>query len=373
MLFTEQHNRLDIFYRPPPLKRLLGMRTQQKLVADRDTNRLTPHVEPKYPHAATMYRVTPFVKFPLPLTDESEYKWPMSESLPPTPNTAQTAAQTIDETRAALHQGSVEMYEDAELYDHEFSRRRHDVAWYRQLAADMTSVHKRALSIVELASGTGRLLLPLVRDGHQLIGIDRSAQMLSRCQARLRALGKKAVGRALLLQADFRELPLHVEKNDRFRLIVCPFNGLQHLYHREDLERFLAEVRRLLHPDGIFAFDVLNPDLAWLSRSPTRRWSRTRFKHPRTGEKLIYSTNHDYDPATQIQWIRIFYEPDPATPKAQASAPRTIHLSQKLYFPAELTALLHYNGFRLWYRAGGFDGQPLSPVSVEQVICARVR
>ena len=77
------------------------------------------------------------------------YKWPMSESLPPTPNTAQTAAQTaaqtIDETRAALHQGSVEMYEDAELYDHEFSRRRHDVAWYRQLAADMTSVHRRTL------------------------------------------------------------------------------------------------------------------------------------------------------------------------------------------------------------------------------------
>jgi SAM-dependent methyltransferase len=283
-----------------------------------------------------------------------------------------------------LERGTVEMYLDAELYDHEFRRRRHDVAWYRQLATDMASAHPQASgTIIELGSGSGRLLVPLVRDGHRLIGVDLSRDMLQRCRDRLMRAGKKAAARALLVHADFRELPLQVSKSERFRLILCPFGGLHHLYTRGDLERFLSEVRRLLHPDGLFAFDVINPDPLWLSRDPAKKWSRTRFKHPRTGERLIYSTNHDYDPESQVLFIRLFYEPDlsqsarretdRAALTAVVSPPRTVHLTQRQYFPAELEALLHYNGFTLWHRAGGFDGQPLSPVSAEQVICARVR
>jgi SAM-dependent methyltransferase len=288
------------------------------------------------------------------------------------------------ELSTPLERGTVEMYLDAELYDHEFRRRRHDVAWYRQLATDMASAHPHASgTIIELGSGSGRLLVPLVRDGHRLIGVDLSRDMLQRCRDRLMRAGKKAAARALLVHADFRELPLQVSKSERFRLILCPFGGLHHLYTRGDLERFLSEVRRLLHPDGLFAFDVINPDPHWLSRDPTKRWSRTRFKHPRTGERLIYSTNHDYDPESQVLFIRLFYEPDlsqsarteadRAASTALVSPPRTVHLTQRQFFPAELEALLHYNGFTLWHRAGGFDGQPLSPVSAEQVICARVR
>lgn len=288
-----------------------------------------------------------------------------------------------NESLTPLQRGTVEYYLDAELYDHDFRHRRHDIAWYRQLAADMASAHPTKGTILELGSGSGRLLVPLARDGHQLIGVDLSREMLLRCRQRLVRAGKKASERALLLRADFRELPLHVSNKERFRLILCPFGGLHHLYTRGDLERFLSEVRRLLHPDGLFAFDVINPDPHWLSRSPTKRWSKTRFKHPRTGEPFLYSTNHDYDPESQVLFIRLFYEPDlsrmgPIQPdqeakNSQVSPPRTVHLSQRQYFPAELEALLHYNGFTLWHRAGGFDGQPLSPVSAEQVICARVR
>ncbi len=273
----------------------------------------------------------------------------------------------------SVEPGAKEAYLDADLYDHEYHRRRHDVAWYRQLAADVAAAQSKQRPFLELACGTGRLLLRLARDGHQVIGVERSEQMLARCRQRLQKMGKATTARVQLVEADFRALPLECAPSERFRLIVCPFNGLLHLYEREDLERFLSEVRRLLHPDGLFAFDVSNPDLDWLTRDPTRRWSRTRFRHPRTGEPLVYSTNHDYDPASQLMTIRFFYEPDEKAKWSSRSAPRTVILTQRVYFPAEMAALLHYNGFTLWYRAGGFDGQPLSPVSAEQVICARVR
>lgn len=299
---------------------------------------------------------------------------------------------------AELARATAEHYEDAALYDHEYRRRRADVRWYRGLAREVAAATgARSLRVLELGCGSGRLLIPLVRDGHTVLGVDRSASMLRRCAERIAApgtLGRAARARARLVRADFRRLPLGPAGRaapsatvSRFPLIICPFNSFMHLYTRQDVEAFLGEVRRLLAPDGVFALDVLNPDPAWLVRDPLRRWSRTRFRHPRTGERFIYTTNHVYDAETQVAWIRIYYEPDPSfagsdgplsgvprgSKRPETGLTKTVHLAHRQFYPAELESLLYYNGFDLSSRLGGFDGQPLSPESAEQVICARIR
>lgn len=284
---------------------------------------------------------------------------------------------SMSEYEAALLAGTSEHYEDAALYDHEYRRRRDDVRWYRRLAAELGG----PLHILELGCGSGRLLLPLCRDGHTVIGVDRSAAMLRQCQARLSRFNTRARARVHIIQGDFRCLPLADLADARFPLVICPFNAFLHLYTREDVERFLAEVKRLLAPGGLFAFDIVHPDPAWLARDPSRRFARTRFRHPVTGERLVYSTSQFYDPATQIMWIRLYYEPqlDGASAAEAAAHPasRVVTITQRLFFPAEIEALLHYAGFQVVRHAGGFaeapDGEPLTPVSAEQVICARVR
>jgi SAM-dependent methyltransferase len=293
------------------------------------------------------------------------------------------------ETLGHLDAGTREHYEDAALYDHEYRGRRHDVRWYRRLAAELAEQEGDAsLRILELGCGSGRLLVPLARDGHRVCGVDRSAAMLKACKSRLSKLNARTRARVHILQGDFRSLPLAAEEDPsrpgetgRFPLVICPFNGFMHLYTTEDVERCLAEVRRLLAPGGIFALDVVNPDPVWLARNPTRRFARTPFRHPTTGERLVYSTSHAYEPATQVAWIRLYYEPDPRAPSPSMSPSRIVTLAHRLFFPAELDALLHYNGFEVLCHAGGFpaetagvlDGEPLSIVSAEQVICARVR
>ncbi len=284
--------------------------------------------------------------------------------------------------KALLQIGTTEHYEDAELYDHEYRRRRADVNHYRKVAREMGPDGEHGGRILELGCGTGRLLVPLLRDGHTVVGVDRSLPMLRRCQERIQRLRPLRREQARLIQGDFRSLPLTDEGAGKFPLILCPFNAFMHLYDRIDVERFLSQVRDHLVKGGLFVFDVLLPDLTWLARDPDHRWARTRFRHPRTGERMIYTTNHCYDPLRQIALVRIYYDLDVAAggdhgapgpqPDLQCD-PKIVHLAHRQFFPAELEALLYYNGFLIERREGGFDGEALTPVSTEQVIRARVR
>jgi SAM-dependent methyltransferase len=260
-----------------------------------------------------------------------------------------------------LDAGTREHYQDAALYDFEYRRRRADVNHYRALA-------RRADPgpLLELGCGTGRVLVPLARDGHQVVGIDVARSMLARAAGRAAKLPRAARARIALAAADMRALPF---ARARFALVVAPFNAFQHLYTRTDVAACLDEVRRVLQPGGRFAFDVLNPDLGWLTRDPRRRWARTRFKHPATGVRYEYSTNQTYDPVTQIAYMRIYYRA--LDVPAGKERTQVIRLAHRQFFPAELEALLHASGFRVLERWGGFDGQRFAGDSEAQVIiCA---
>jgi SAM-dependent methyltransferase len=258
--------------------------------------------------------------------------------------------------------GSVEHYLDPELYDHEYRRRRADVSFYRQVARDHGG------PILELGCGTGRVLTALCRDGHAVVGVDRARTMLALCDARLRRAGRTVQRHATLVQADLRAFSFRT----RFPLIICPFNAFQHLYERSDVEQSLARVAEHLTENGRFVFDILQPDLRWLMRDPAKHWAKTRFRHPRTGRPVLYSTNHTYDPIRQLVFIRIFYEPLDRPPEERRT--RVVRLAHRQFFPREIEALMHYNGFDVVRRHGGFHGEePDAEAESQVLVCARSR
>ena len=262
-----------------------------------------------------------------------------------------------------LRRATFEHYEDPSIYDHEYRRRRADVNFYREF------VRGHGGDVLELGCGTGRVLVPVVRDGHRVVGVDAAQTMLARCAERLGRLSERARARARLVRADFRQLAF----GRRFPAIICPFNAMQHLYSRDDIARFLDGVRRHLAPGGRFAFDIMNPDLEWLMRDPHRHWARTRFKHPVTGRSYYYSTNHAYDAATQITWIRLYY--DDAEPAASGRPPRRhiVRLAHRQIFPEELLLLLDHHGFTVERRDGGFHGEAFAGDSESQVCTCSIR
>lgn len=254
--------------------------------------------------------------------------------------------------------GSREHYSDAALYDYEYRRRRADVTFYRQLANRRLGGPGR---ILELGAGSGRVTIPLARDGHEVVAIDQSPPMLARLRQRVHKL-PRSVGNRITVRAG--EL-CTFDVGEKFSLAIAAFNVLEHLYTRGELDACLRRVAAHLAPGGAFAFDVQVPDLAWLIRDPMKRWARTRFTHPTTRRTVFYSTNHDYDPIAQIAVIRLYYEPSDGKGPSHV-----VKLTQRKYFPAELEALVAHAGFRVVQRYGDFFWQPLDAASQSQVLIA---
>lgn len=260
--------------------------------------------------------------------------------------------------------GSREHYEDAALYDHEYRRRRADVTFYRELARRRLGGPGR---ILELGCGTGRVTVPLARDGHEVVAVDRSRPMLDRLRSRIASLPPSVAGRITPALADLRSFDVVGAAGGRFPLAIAAFNVLEHLYTRGEVDACLRRVAAHLTPDGAFVFDVQLPDLAWLIRDGGKRWARTRFTDPTTKRPMYYSTNHDYDPISQIVLIRLYYDP------VDGDGPgRVVQLSQRKFFPAELEALVSHAGMRVVDRYGDFSFGPLGAGAESQVLVCQL-
>ncbi len=263
--------------------------------------------------------------------------------------------------------GSREHYADAELYDYEYRRRRADVNFYREFAKrHVAEAGITTGNILEIGAGSGRVTLPLARDGHHVVAMDQSVAMLAKLRHRRDDCPAAVAERIEILADDLRTFAVPGKR--QFDLIFAPFNVLEHLYTRVELHACLQRVAHHLTPTGRFVFDVQLPDLAWLNRNPEKRWARTKFTDPKTGQKFVYSTNHDYDPITQIALIRIYYD------AVTAGKSRVVKLSQRKFFPAELEALIAHANLRMVERYGDFQFAPLDGYAESQVlVCAHPR
>jgi SAM-dependent methyltransferase len=253
--------------------------------------------------------------------------------------------------------GSREHYSDAALYDYEYRRRRADVTFYRELAKKRLG--SSGGRILELGAGSGRVTIPLARDGHTVAAIDQSHAMLAKLRTRVAALPASVAKRITVLEGDLRGF----RAPGKYPLAIAAFNVLEHLYTRGEIDACLRCVAEHLEPGGVFAFDVQLPDLGWLNRDATKRWARTHFTDPTTKRAMFYSTNHDYDPISQIAVIRLYY--DPVDGKGSG---HVVQLTQRKFFPAELEALVAHAGFRVLQRYGDFSFGPLDGRAESQVL-----
>ena len=212
--------------------------------------------------------------------------------------------------------------------------------------------------MLEIACGTGQLTIPVASLNVPTFGLDRSGAMLDAAKSRAAEAGAPVA----FVQGDMRDFAL----GRNFNLIFVARNSLLHLLTAADLLAAFAAVRRHLAPDGVFAFDVFNPDVNTLARPRGQRFPVMEVTTAALGPLRVEGTC-DYDSATQVNHAT-WYVSTPGKPDAWI-----VPLVLRSIFPQELPLLISAAGLELVARFGDLSGAPFGRGSRIQICLCRRR
>jgi SAM-dependent methyltransferase len=139
--------------------------------------------------------------------------------------------------------------ESYDLFAVQNGRMAGDVDFYLELA------RRQGGPVLELAAGTGRVLVPLATAGFEVVGVDISQPMLDIAAARLDQLGPQVRDRARLVCAAMQDF----ESEDRFDLALIPARAFQHLIDPADQRATLQRIRARLNAGGRLAINLYDP------------------------------------------------------------------------------------------------------------------
>ena len=147
----------------------------------------------------------------------------------------------------------------AKHYDEIFSSQEDlvDLDFYVDLAK------KSGGPVLELACGTGRVLLPIARQGIAIHGVDYSPSMFDVLRKRVAQEPKDVRELVSVHEGDMRSF----RSNTKYPLVTIPFGGLQHMYTLTDQVAALETAAFHLEPGGALAFDVFHPKLTSIHSS----------------------------------------------------------------------------------------------------------
>jgi len=140
----------------------------------------------------------------------------------------------------------------APFYDLEHAHFDEDLSLYTNFAELCGS------PLLELACGSGRLLVPLARQGYELTGVDSSGSMLELAQEALEQAGVAA--QCKLVQGNMSKLRL----GQKFRLAFIALGSFGHICTRQEQRQTLAVVRDHLITGGKFILDISNEDARYM-------------------------------------------------------------------------------------------------------------
>ena len=238
---------------------------------------------------------------------------------------------------------------------------RADPAFYLEEAA------KSRGSVLEVACGTGRILLPIARKGISITGIDQSPAMLERCCDLLSRESQEVQSRVRLEQMDMRTFNL----GERFALAMIPFRPLQHMIKVADQLATFRSIHRHLNPGGHLVFDVFNPDLKRLAAGGTEEeedFPLTKLPDGRSVRRTARVTG--VHPAKQVSDVELTYHVTDTSGKTEKSV---MKFPMRWFYRFEIEHLLERCGFGLKAVYGNFDRSEFTDSSPEMIFVAERR
>jgi SAM-dependent methyltransferase len=239
-------------------------------------------------------------------------------------------------------------------YDWEHDDFQDDLPLYLGLASRVSG------PILEVACGSGRLLLPFAQHGLDVVGVDSSPAMLDLARARL-ADGEVA-SRVQLIQGDFvstrleRQFGLVVLGLDSFGLVLEPDRQLE----------ALRNLRDHLSYDGLLVIDVANGNQRGGEATEETVLQLAR-PDPRSGRQIVKWVLRRTDHAEQLdQLLKVYDETGDDGLVRRTTAELELHYFTRF----ELQHLVQRAGLAIENLLGDYDLSPFGPNSQRLIVVA---
>ena len=224
----------------------------------------------------------------------------------------------------------------------------------------------RGGKVLELGCGTGRVLLPIASAGLNIVGLDLSEHMLSKCREKILAQPKEIQDRIQLVHGSMTDFQLE----DTFTTVIIPFRPFQHLFSVDDQLACLRCVNQHLENDGLLAFDCFQ--VSFQKITDPQRFEEAE-DMPETelpdGRKIRrFSRFAAIHPAEQYNDIEIIYYLTDTNGKTE----RVVNgFPMRYFFRYEVEHLLARAGFGVVELYGDYDKSPFVDESPEMIFVAR--
>jgi SAM-dependent methyltransferase len=215
--------------------------------------------------------------------------------------------------------------------------------------------------VLELGCGSGRVTLAIAQAGFRITGLDISANMLARAEAKIASLPEQSRGQVRLVRGNMTNFDL----GDKFRLVIIPFRPFQHLLETQQQLDCLACVRKHLEPGGRLILDFFQTD-ARRMHDPEFFKERQSAEYEMSGGRRVrlaerVTAFHRAEQRNDVEMVYHVTHPDGREERLVMAFPF------RYFFRYEVEHLLSRCGFRVEEIFGDFDRSPLRDQSPEMI------
>lgn len=238
---------------------------------------------------------------------------------------------------------NLDEYLDPLIYDAEYGKFEPEGPFFLSYAKEAKGV------ALDLACGTGRLTIPISKEGISVTGVDICEPMLELAKVKAKGLNID------FILGDIRKFEL----GKKFGMIFMGGNAFQALLTKDDQESMLNSVRKHLSEEGIFIFGVRNP----VAENPSEEASEPDYWHKFTdpnGIEVVVSGLCKYESTNQIATY--------TTTRKWPDYSKITEIKLRYTYKHELVGLLERCGFQIVETFGEYDKIPFAEQTSPSIV-----
>ena len=189
------------------------------------------------------------------------------------------------------------IYHNPQRYDDQYWWKKNDIEFWKKIYQQCNGNQ-----ILELGCGTGRLAIPLLKEGADYTGVEISKTF---CEyAKQKIIDNNFTPN--IINKDFRDFNINI----KYDMIFIGFNSFLHLLTDLDAMAFFESVKKHMHNKTLLYIDIFVPDPLFLFRSK-KRIKNLEYINSKTIETMYIDEICNYDRVTEINKVTwIYYSED---------------------------------------------------------------